>query len=296
MIYPTVECTFIDFLFIFEREGGDHQGIYPDRSKLSLIRRLALDHLGPMRMQDIRTPHIDRMMKHLRRQGCTAQILNRLRMALRQVFELALIFGIAWDNPCDEVVRYSVEQPMIRMYSEDETERIISAVDHMPNSGVFNTMMMTGASMRQVLGLSTDRIDFDRHRLMFSQWEENRESYIVEMPDALESVILREMRLQDRRRAVRYGMWSNPERRLFTDGYGCRLHVNAVRNQYNSLRKLSRVPDLCMRTMRSNYIMTSLIEGGQIPEAARQAGYRNISSIMPYYYEAERIIHRRKAQ
>lgn len=285
-IYPTIKCRFEDYLVIFELSGGDHRGIHFDKVKCDLIRKYALEFLRGMVMCEIQTAHIDHMQKALLRRGVTKNVLSRLRTALSQMFELAWDDGIVYENPCAEAKRYRIPRTFPVMYNDSQNGSILRAVEMQPNSGIFKAMIMAGISLPCATELSYDKVDFDRHILIAT----NRigMEYEVTMSDLLEQEILHELRVQEHCRRTRNQLWSNPDRRIFTDGFGGEVKKRSIVKQYDSLRRLSGVPGLCMRTMRSNYLMSSVMYGQDLPMAAREAGFVRPGTMLRYYEEVKR--------
>lgn len=303
MIYPTVNCLFRDYILIFKDSIGNHMGICPSPSSVGLIEKHSTSFLGLKIMRTVITEDIDSMFKTLRTRGVSVSVLIRLRRALHQMFELALIQGIVRYNPVEGAMRFHTDTSRIRYYSDSQCRSIFGAIRQVSYSGIFNTIMMTGMPFSAAAALSYDRLDFDRHVILVSQHYDYRNvdsalvygmpngvDYSVDMPDELETVLKSELRMQERCCRTRYGFWSNKDRLVFTDGFGGPVNYRNVRSEYARIRKISGVGDFCMRTMRSNYLMSSMLYGKHLPEAARQAGFADIGSVMPYFFEAKKFI------
>lgn len=302
-IYPTVRCLFEDYLVIFAHSGGDHQGICVDAGKISILQQYALPYLKGKRMPDICKEDIENIKRHLRREGIIAPKIERLHTALSQLFELAWIQGIVRGNPCEGVYRCSISKKRPVLYTQTQYGQIFSALEMLPYSGVFQTMAMTGIPLEGCIGLTYDRIEWEKHRMIIGQWmsfsetgqakliygNRNCAEYEVLIPDRLETILRMEIQMQERCREMRYGRWFNPDGLIFTDGHGNPVQPKDIRKQYDAIRKLSGVEGVCMRTMRSSYLLNTLMECKHLPEAARQAGFANVQTVIPYYEEAMKI-------
>ena len=308
LILPTVFCTFDSFLFVYAEIADKHLGIRrPDNPTLNFIRRFTFPEIGHCVLNDIHTEMIGLILKKASQNGASAMGVNRLRRSLHSIFELAHVLGLVRQNPCTDIHKNAESSHEVVHYTDTEVRRIKHAVGEIPLSAYFETIMKTGLRMDICSALTIDCFDENKNLLYIGQkmicdnkgprleyFTDN--CYEIHISDSLVSQLKKEKKIQDRKRMSAGGKWSNPERLFFTDYYGCFLNQADIAGQYAILRRMSGVDDLSMRTLRSNYLVRSFMVEGGFTAALAQTGFANISSVLPYYYEASKYLRKANAE
>ena len=309
-IVPTTLFDFNSFLIVYQETADKHLGIVrPEDQRIRLLGKWVGPLIGEKKMRDIRTEDVELVLSTARKNGCSIQAAEMLRRWMKQMFDLALIFGIVRSNPCEGIRCHSQRPEAPVFYSEKETERILRTMNYLSCSTLFMVMMVTGLNADICAGLTVDTMELESRKIWVSQRmaEEDGQSrlvyftgeeseYAVHIPGTLAERLIREKRLQDRCKILRSGTWNNQERLWFTDSQGNALTKRQIQGEYGRLRKGSGVKDVCMRTIRSNYLVTSLREGGDFPSAIAQSGFVQVNSIMRYFLDVQQGISMEKAR
>ena len=308
-IIPTTLFDFDSYLFAYEDAADRHLGIVrPDTVRLRFIRKWTEHTIANKLLRMIKTDDILQTLDEARRAGCSLGQVEQLRRWLYQVFDQAMIEGLVKTNPCEEVEHHKVECKSPVFFTENQNKRVISAIRQQRYSTAFLIMMMTGLRLELIQGLTLDCLDQQTGQLKVSQrlihdngkmklqYFSDEEDYSILISEELIELLLREKRIQERCRLVNRENWRNPERLLLTNTDGSPIRSDHLRMQYQELRARCGVKDVSMRTIRSNYLVASFREGGDIAMAARQAGFLNVGSIMRYYFEAECVLNKKRAK
>ena len=307
LIYPTVFCTFDSFLLVYAEIADKHLGIKkPGNSTLNFIRCWTVNEIGSFVLKDIHTEMVELLLKKAALNGVSSIGVNRLRRLLHNVFELAHVLGLVRQNPCVEIHKKTESKREVVHFTDAEVRQIKQAIGEIPLNTYFETIMKTGLRMDICSALTVDCLDEDKNLLYIGQkmtyehcepkltyFTDN--CYEIHIPDSSVLQLKKEKKIQDRKRMSAGAKWSNPDRLFFTDYYGCSLKQTDIAKQYVSLRRMSGVEDLSMRTLRSNYLVRSFMTEGGFTAALAQTGFANISSVLPYYYEATRYLRKENA-
>ena len=161
----------------------DKKGPNTYRRDQILIKHLC-DYCGRQNLSSITPEMVEKYMRW-RRDGNDGKIkpkvatVNREVACLKNIFNMAIKWKKAFKNPVREVKLYKEPKSSMRILSRDEEKLLLAnCADHL--KPIVLTALNTGMRKEEILGLTWDKVDFDK-RLITIDKTKNAEYRIIPM-------------------------------------------------------------------------------------------------------------------
>lgn len=127
------------------------------------------DVLGDMKLQAVRSIHVQNLINSLHERGLSYGSLNLLKSLLKEMFKKAIGNGYMLINPCDAVVLPKKVKYEPRFLTEQEQKMFLEAAQEYYHYDIFCFDLSCGARIGEVLGLKWEDIDFQEKTIHFQR-------------------------------------------------------------------------------------------------------------------------------
>jgi len=131
------------------------------RDDKRFLKAIILPRLGKLQVSALTRLDVENLHRQF---SSTPVQANRVLALLSKMFNLAVKWGWARDNPARGVTRYQ-EQPRERWLQQEELTRLAEALDKQPDQNQVDALrliQLTGARKSEVLGATWDQFDLER--------------------------------------------------------------------------------------------------------------------------------------
>lgn len=152
-----------DYLQAWLAWRRERQDIRPETldNYAQLTRLYILPYLARVRLQDVRTQHVDALLTELLRRGISASTTSRVRSVLNQAFRQAVIWGIVGTNPVTNTTPPIVRYKEPDVWTPEEARRFFEAIRDDWLYPLFYTAVTTGLRMEELIALQWQDVDLD---------------------------------------------------------------------------------------------------------------------------------------
>lgn len=166
---------------------------------------------------------------------------NRWFASIRAAFEYATRAGILRENPAKYVRKFPENAPRQRVLDDDELTRVLDAVDKLDNQverAIFQVLVSTGVRLSEALSARWTDVDFVTGFWTIPSTKSGRPQ-TVPLPKATLATIRKLERVEG-------NPYLFPGRRAGT-------HRAEVRDAWESIRTVAKVPDVNIHDLRRSY-------------------------------------------
>lgn len=119
------------------------------------------DSLGTMRLIDIRSIHVERLLTNLKESGYSYEVRNSLRILLGDMFNKAIINECLRVSPMKGVRVYGAKKGEVRFLTETERKLFFRCCAGTFYDNLFVTAVNSGLRLGEVCALTESDLDFD---------------------------------------------------------------------------------------------------------------------------------------
>jgi integrase len=155
---PPHVFTFADFAPVFVAfQQGRTKTWRDDRAMLA---RYLLPAWGPLPLKSITRTHVHELLDTVAGQGLTVGV-NRLQALISRVFTIALDRSLIEAHPAARMVKRFVEQPRLRVLSDDEIRTLWSGLDAQPGAAAdaVRLRLLLGQRGEETAGMLWSELD-----------------------------------------------------------------------------------------------------------------------------------------
>ena len=225
------------------------------------------------------TPHaVDAYKRKRKKEGISEVTINRELAFLKNMFNVAIQWGKATENPMLKVEMYREDNSRTRYLTEEEEERLLAECKpHIYR--VVLAAIHTGLRCSELLSLKWNNINFE-HRLVTVEagYSKNGEARSVSMSLRLTET-LEEVRISDPNAPVFLNSLGEPNR--------------DVKRSFNSAVKRDGIEDFVFHDLRYTFASRLVMSGVDLATVKELMGHKNISMTMRYAHLSPE--HRRAA-
>ncbi|MBT4880404.1 MAG: tyrosine-type recombinase/integrase [Alphaproteobacteria bacterium] len=206
----------------------------------------------------------------------TPYAANRLRALLSKMYNLAIQWQWAKENPVNGVQKYQ-EYKRTRWLNDEELERLWKVLNTYHNQTVSNivrVLLLTGARVGEVLGASWEQIDLDK-----GVWtkpahttKQKRMEYLPLSPQA--HTLLKEMRKET------HGEYLFPGK---VEG----RPLQTIKKAWNTIRNRANIPNVRIHDLRHTHASHLVSSGLSLSIVGKLLGHTQASTTQRYAHLAD---------
>lgn len=245
-------------------------------SSVSTYRALIANHIvpeiGSLPLQKITPVTLQRFFNREAAKGLSANTLALIRAIIAGAFACAERLGLVRKNPCAVMSGISVPRPKIDPLSRSELVQLLEELQGSPYYHAVALMVFTGLRPGELIGLTWDRIDYDRRLLVVDRqlkYENGRwvfaspksgRSRFVPMPEAIASLLKDRRKVQLSDRLAAGSAWhEDVEGLVFTTSLGSQYIPYTFRTHLKKAAIAIGRPDITPKSLRHTYAVDSLL-------------------------------------
>jgi integrase len=255
--------------------------------------------LGSMRLQQLKTIHIQTLYANLQTKGLAASTIRRIHTTLRGALEYAVREGKLFKNPVNAVQCPKMEEKEIRYLTTEEIERLIKAARHHPLGCLFILAVATGMRRNELLALQWDDLDLERgmlqvkHSLAYHNVDGAGYSYATKTPKSRGSkraillptfaiIALRNHSAQQSETRQKAKEWHDLGL-VFPNIHGLHRCPPAMCQAYRLFLQNAGIADANFHAIRHGHA-TSLLEMGENPRVVQERlGHSDVRTTLAIY-------------
>lgn len=241
---------------------------YPDIE--SRIKSRIIPAFGKKKLPNITKREISEF--HIRLRQISAATANRYLAIISSMFNKALEWGMATENPARGIKKFKENGPRKRVLSSDELGRFMKALkDEMdsPSGKAIFLLIALGLRKMEVLSLAWSNVDLSRKSLFLPQTKSGVPRYVVINSQALE--VLREMQ-SNRRRDCDWVFPSDSKTG----------HLHEVRRTFDSILKKAEISNFRLHDLRRSFASTLVNQGVSILQVRDLLGHSDVKTTQIY--------------
>jgi len=154
----TVNAWFEEYMKLYKEGKVKETTLYRIQQTYTPCRK---DDLGMMKLQDVRSVHVQRLITLMTDKGNTYGTIKLLKSLLNDMFKKAIGNGYMLINPCDAVVLPKKDNYERRYLTEEEQEMFMEIAKEFYHFDIFCACLTLGARVGEVLALKWGDINFD---------------------------------------------------------------------------------------------------------------------------------------
>ena len=217
----------------------------------NLFNSTIIPHFSRFRLPDISVEMIE-TYKSERSKSISPSTVNKELIALRHLFNKAILWGYLDNNPTNEVSKLRVKQKKFRFLTKEEIHKVIQVCseDYRP---IFLTAIHAGLRKSELFRLEWEDIEFQRQCIVVNNKEEaHTKNYrIREIPMTSQLMtVLRKLRDET----------SEKQGYIFLKSDGTR-HMGGVRKTLNKIIKQSNVEQFTLHDLRHTFASHLVMKG-----------------------------------
>jgi integrase len=297
--------------YLLERWLPQHQGNVRESTLESyqlVLKAYVIPHLGRMRLDEIRTVHLETTYNTLRKSGrksdgghLSPKTIANIASIVKQALEDAVRWELLAFNPAVSVKLPRQERQEVQALSPDELGQYLRSIEGHRFEAVLQLTCLTGMRRGEVLGLRWADIDFaaktvairrSRHRVG------NREA--VQPPKTekgrrtihVDSDTLGKLKSwhtkQATERLAAGPSWQDNEGYLVTNEDGSLPSISAFYRTYKKTIKDSGVPEVHFHALRHSYVTAALMNKHDLKAVSERVGHADTSVTLSTYHHVLR--------
>lgn len=258
--------------------------------------------LGAVKLSDLTSSMVQKLYNNLqkKKKPLSAKSVRNFHGVFHQALKQAVKLKYIRSNPTEDCTLPRVEKKEIKPLDAPEIKIFLASLGDDIYSTLYKVDMFTGLRHGEILGLTWDRVDFNRgiitvNRQLIRPRSGNREYQLATLKNDKTRVIrpasyvidlLRERRkvqLQDRLRAGM--MWDEGALPglVFTTETGKHLSSRVVLRRLKKELKKAGLREMRMHDLRHTYAVTSLFAGDDVKTLQGNLGHATVSFTLDVY-------------
>ena len=222
---------------------------------------------GAKRLKDITSLDLERYRQQRQQQGRSDVTINRELALLRNLYNKAIAWGKATDNPATKVRFAQENNGRIRFLSLEEETRLLASCKK-PLKPLVLTALHTGCRKSELLSLTWEDVDFTRQIITVrAAYAKNGERRDIPMNDVL-TTTLEEVRITATTTAVFASRNGTPYR--------------SFRTAFEQAVRRAAIPDFTFHDLRHTFA-SRLVMAGVDPATVKELmGHKDITMTLRY--------------
>lgn len=142
---------------------------YTLSSYKQILKNHIKPHLGAIPLQGLRGNHVQKFYNDLTKQGLSGKTVKNISAVLHKSLGKAVKLGYIPANPCDAADLPKVVNKEIHPLTDDEIKLFLAAIEGSTMRNAFAVCLFCGLRRGELVGLSWDKVDFDKQEITISQ-------------------------------------------------------------------------------------------------------------------------------
>ena len=264
--------TFKDFAKVYiEYAKGDKKSWQRDVTSLNNL----IPYFGGKRLSEITSLSIENY-KTMRREKVKPATVNRELACFKHMFNLAIGWDKAEDNPVKKVKLFKEVNQMMRILSAEEEEKLMKCAS-LSLKPVLVTALATGMRIGEILELTWDKVDLERGVITVDNTKNGKSRYIP---------------INSRLSDVLRKIWeSSKSKRVFMNRNGA--SYESTRTAFETARRKAGIENLRMHDLRHTFASRLVMNGVDLATVKELLGHETIAMTLRYSHPTPE--HKKKA-
>ena len=255
--------------------------------------------LGGLKLQDIRGGHIQKFYNDMQDAGFSPKTISNVGGIINKALEDARKEGLVAANACQNATLPKRVKKEITPLSDAEIPLFLDAIENDPLKNAFAVALFAGLREGELLGLSWDNVDFEKHTLHIAQQLQKEKSrnaryYILPTtksgkdrtimpPDICFEYLHAEKVKQLENRFAAGQAWSNPDNLVFTDPLGTHLTFLTFYKHFKRAATSIGRPDARPHDLRHTCCTSAIASGSDLKSVQDFMGHATASFTLSTY-------------
>lgn len=270
---------------------------------LSTYRLIQKNHIKPrmgaMKLQAVRGNHIQKFYNDLIAAGLTGKTVKNISAVLHKSLDRAVKLGYITANPCDAADLPKVKNKEIHPLSDAEIPLFLKAINDSPMGNAFAVALFSGVREGELLGLSWDRIDFEKQEITIAQQlqrskEKGKGYRLLDTtksgkprtikPPAVTFEYLKAERVRQKERQLQAGSaWNHEWNLVFTDALGKHYAIHSFYKEFKKVVEQIGRPDARPHDLRHTCATAAIAAGADIKSVQDLMGHATAAFTLDKY-------------
>jgi integrase len=255
------------------------------------IRTHILPGLGPILLKDLTVVRVQKYFSDLIKSGKSPRQVQYIRSILRQALGQAVKWDMIPRNPAIDVDIPAYRTPEKRIWTDEETERFIGAIQGHPLELAFLLYIATGCRRGEVLGLTWERVDYKAGGIHVAQSLTPDGSLSATKTESSIRFILLSGAIMERLQAhqeyqqelVKRGAFNNPHNAVFLTSNGTLYLPGNVLRAFKQLCDAAQVPRINIHALRHLQASWLIADGIDIKTVQNRLGHSRAQTTLDVY-------------
>lgn len=270
---------------------------------LSTYRLIQKNHIKPrmgaMKLQTVRGNHIQKFYNDLIAAGLTGKTVKNISAVLHKSLDRAVKLGYITANPCDAADLPKVKNKEIHPLSDAEIPLFLKAINDSPMRNAFAVALFSGVREGELLGLSWDRVDFEKQEITIAQQlqrskEKGKGYRLLDTtksgkprtikPPAVTFEYLKAERVRQKERQLQAGSaWNHEWNLVFTDALGKHYAIHSFYKEFKKVVEQIGRPDARPHDLRHTCATAAIAAGADIKSVQDLMGHATAAFTLDKY-------------
>ncbi len=270
---------------------------------LSTYRLILKNHIKPrmgaMQLQGVKGNHIQKFYNDLIASGLTGKTVKNISAVLHKSMDRAVKLGYIPANPCDAADLPKVKNKEIHPLTDAEIPLFLKEIDHSKMRNAFAVCLFCGLREGELLGLSWDRVDFERQEITIAQQlqkgklkgeeyrlldsTKNGKSRTIKPPPMAFDYLRAERALQLQNRLKAGSAWDNEWNLVFTNEVGMHYGVHTFYREFKKIVAEIGRPDARPHDLRHTCATAAIASGADIKSVQDLMGHATAAFTLDKY-------------
>lgn len=254
-------------------------------------------HLGGLRLRELRPTHVDQMTAALLDGGLSKTSVNHVRRALAFALKLAQREGAVAQNAANLSLPRGKNEVEIVAWTRAEVQDFLSAIENHPHELVYHVAFFWGLRRGENLGMLKQHVDLEAgvYRVR-GQLQKTKHEFVLRkilktstsrregsIQPRMEDKIRQHLARQAEMRLAAGGAWEE-RGLLFTNELGGPLLPDTISHEFLRLQRQHGVQNIIPLKNARHTCATLLLESGVNPEVVQKLmGHSQLTTTLKYY-------------
>ena len=269
-------------------------------SYYSICKNHIIPTLGDIALTKLSVDRIQRFYNYLLdEKHLSAKTVKNVNGLLHKALDQAYIVGHIKINPCNQITLPKVIKKQIEPMSNDKIEEFISKIKGHKLENLYYVTLFTGLRRGEVLGLTWDCIDFDKHTILVNKQLKKSTQYAgaeyvlsstknsgarkIYVAESVMQILIKQRELQNKMAMFAGSAWSNINNLVFTDELGNNLTQEVVYKNFKKIVKDIGIPSTRFHDLRHTFATISLESGDDFKTVQGNLGHATASFTLDVY-------------
>lgn len=254
--------------------------------------------IGAVKLQSLTTNIIQQFYNAEQKAGLSPKSIKNLNGVLHKALDQALRLGYIAINPINNIVLPKINKKEIVVFSNEQLSNFLKIAATDSFADIFMVTVFTGMRQGEVLGLTWDCIDFEKHRIHINKQLNKQRlngtySYNLiplknDKPRTIQPAeyvihLLQEVYKKQQNLVIKNPAYDNPMGLVFTNSFGDHICHTTLYNHFKNLAKQINCPNARFHDLRHTYATISLQNGDDIKTVSSNLGHATVSFTLDVY-------------